>query len=261
MSDKTDLTRIDIDEDEFIAQAEENKGFSQNESIIPFTRILQPLSPQLGVTPGAQAGMLLNVATGHLTGGKEGMTIIPLQHRWNYTEWTPREEGGGFVADWDEDDTGWQSKCEPDQKYAYKPMTRDGHVIVKARHFFIFNLLNGEFEPSILPFTGTGLKVARGWSSMLQNAPKIMTSKGMMVPAHFYYLYKLTVEEVKNSQYRWFEPRINLVTNEEGKAVSIFDLNEGKNIWQAAVQFRNDLKAGTIKAASQEAEAQAEDTY
>jgi hypothetical protein len=243
---------LGIDEEEFIAQSEANSGFKKDESVIPFTRILQPLSPQIGVTPGAVAGMIMNIASGTLTDGNKGMKIIPVVHQWNYTEWVPRESGGGFVADWGEDETGWQAKCEPDQKYAYKPLTKDGHVIVKARHFFIFSLNDdGSIEPSILPFTGTGLKIARQWSNIMENAPKLKTSKGMRTPAYFYYVYQFKTEQVKNGQYTWYEPRIRLLSD-ENKAVSIMERGDGVDIWKAAINLRDSLKAGTIRAASQD---------
>ena len=153
-----EVTKIsEIDEDEFAAQAAANVGFTKAESIIPFVRILQPLSPQLQTTPGAQAGMIMNVANGLLWDGKSGIDIVPIMPVWNYTEWVTREAGGGFVHDWEQDEAGWQAKCDNDQKHAYKPMTKDGHVIVKARHFFILTLLDdGSFDIALLPFTGTG---------------------------------------------------------------------------------------------------------
>ena len=259
----SEIIKNEIDESELIDQASQNEGFTASESVIPFTRILQPLSPQLNSTPGASAGMLLNIATGRLTDGKKGMTIIPILHRWNYTEWTPREEGGGFVADWQTDEAGWQAKCEGEQKYAYKPMTRDGHVIIKARQFFIFSLFDdGTIESSVLPFTGTGLKIARQWSTIMQNAPKIKTSKGMMTPAYFYYLYDFKTEQVKNNQYSWYEPRIQLL-KEHDKAVSIVDIPGGLEIWKQAIAFRDSFNAGTLIAASQadEHSSGTEDTF
>jgi hypothetical protein len=253
-TENKEIVSVDINEDAFIAEAQKNTGFSKDESIIPFTRIMQPLSPQVNSVPGAVPGSLLNIASGNVTDGKIGMNIIPITHQWNYTEWVTREEGGGFVADWGDDESGWQSKCDNAQKFAYKPITNDGHAIVKARHFFVFNLLeDGTVEPSLLPFTGTALKIARQWSSMMQNAPKLSTSKGMMTPAYFYYVYNLTAEEVKNNNYRWFEPRIKPVIK-DGKYVSIMDYPNGKEIWQQAISFRDNLKAGTIKAARQDDE-------
>ena len=258
MADNEITTISDIEEDEFVAQAQTNVGFSKEESIIPFIRILQPLSPQLQTTPGALPGMIMNIANGRMFDGKIGVHIVPIMPMWNYTEWTPREDGGGFIKDWEQDEAGWQAKCDEDQKYAYKPMTKDGHVILKARHFFILTLLeDGGFDIALMPFTGTGLKVARSWSTAMANAPKIATSKGMMVPAHFYYVYNLTVEHIKNGQYNWYEPRIKLLV-EGDKAVSIMDRPDGKIIWKACIDFRDSLKAGTMKAASQSNEAVAQ---
>jgi hypothetical protein len=71
-----------------------------------------------------------------------------------------------------------------------------------------------------------------------------------MTPAYFYYVYKFSSEQVKNGQYSWYEPRIKLAT-ENGKAVSIMDRPDGKTIWKACIDFRESLKAGTMKAASQ----------
>jgi len=103
MADNEITTVSDIEEDEFVAQAQTNVGFSKAESIIPFVRILQPLSPQLQTTPGALPGMIMNIANGRLFDGKIGVHIVPIMPMWNYTEWTPREDGGGFVKDWEQD--------------------------------------------------------------------------------------------------------------------------------------------------------------
>lgn len=251
MSDNTEIVTGGISEEEFAAQAEANVGFTKDEAVIPFVRILQPLSPQLGNIAGATAGMIINVSTNRLSDGKTGVDIVPITHKWNYSEWVKREEGGGFVFDWDEDEAGWQSKCDEDQKYAYKPVTKDGHIIVKARTFFIFTLLeDGSYEPGMLPFTGTGLKIARQWSTLLANAPKIATSKGMLTPAYFYYIYKMQSEQVKNNQYSWYEPRIRHLI-EDGKAVSIMDRPDGAQIWKAAVDFRESVRTGSVRTASQ----------
>ena len=156
------------------------------------------------------------------------------------------------VRNWGTDETGWQALCEADQKFAYQPVTRDGHVILKARHFYILSLIEEDvIETSILPFAGTALKVARQWSSMMQNAPKIKTSKGMITPAHFYYLYKLTTEEVRKQAYRWYLPKI-LPLHDNGRACSVVDLKHGKEIWQQAIDFRDSFKAGNIRAADSE---------
>jgi len=250
--DRTLPAGTGISEDDFIKAAEQNKGFTKDESVIPFTKIMQPLSPEVGMVPGAAPGVFLNVATNRVIDGKEGMIVIPVVNRWNFTEWSASKgEGGQFVKDWGEDETGWQQLCEPDQKFAYQPITKDGHSILKARHFFIFQIDEvGDVEVSVLSLSATSLKIAKAWSSMMQYAPKISTRNGMMTPAYFYYTYKITTEENKNQKGRWFQPKIayNTVDN---KLITVLDLPNGKAIWNQALGFRDSLMAGDVRTASQ----------
>ena len=256
MSDADRLLPATLSDDEFVKAAMGNKGFTKDEGTIPFMRVMQPLSPQVG-NGDVVAGGYLNLATNKFA--KE-LLVIPVEVRWNYTEWSaPQGEGGQFVMDWGENESGWQDKCDGAQKFAYQPVTKDGHVILKARHFFIFDLDdNGGYERAIFPMYATSLKVAKVWSTMLQYAPKINTSRGMMTPAYFYYTYKLTLEEQKNAKGRWFVPKVtaNIIDN---KQVSVLELTNGKAIWDAAVKLREDLASGEAKAAAQETSE--EDTY
>lgn len=233
-----------LPEDQFIQEANRKEGFTRDESIIPFTRILQPLSPQINSTPGAEPGAFMNIATNTIN--KE-LVVIPIFHVWNFTEWTPRDQGGGFIRDWGEDMQGWQSKCDFDQQHAYIPETKDGHIISKQRHFFIFVMNeDGSYERSIMPFAGTSLKVARQWSSMMENAPKVETSKGLMTPAYFYYTYKITVTENRNTKGRWFLPMIRFNDNKR-----IIDYPNGEQLWKDAIAFRDSYRAGEVKIAEQ----------
>ena len=227
-----------------------NKKFTKDEGVIPFIRVMQPLSPQVndaGISPGG----FLNLATNKYS---KDLLVVPVDVRWNYTEWSaPQGEGGQFVRDWGENDKGWQDLCEGSQKFAYQPVTKDGHVILIARHFYIFdiNAETGEFERCIFPLYATGLKIAKAWSTMLQFAPKVATSRGMMTPAFFYYTYVVTLDEVKNTRnQRWFQVKINpnIVDN---KYIPVMDLPNGKAIWDAAVRLREDLTSGVARAESQ----------
>ena len=247
-----------IDEDAFIKAAMSNKGFTKDEGTIPFMRVMQPLSPQVGTIPGVTAGGFLNLATNKF---EKELLVIPVDVRWNYTEWSaPQGEGGQFVMDWGSNESGWQEKCAGDQKFAYQPVTTDGHIILKARHFYLFSIDEiGDYERSIFPMYATALKIAKVWSTMLQYAPKVQTSRGMMTPAYFYYTYKLTLDEVKNTRnQRWFQPKVtaNITDN---KYQTVFDLPNGKAIWEAAVKLREDLDSGEAKATAQEG--QGDDTY
>lgn len=252
MSEQLPMVPSQLNELDFIKEAGRNVKAKEDEGVIPFVRVMQPLSPQIGTVPNATPGAFVNTATNRVIDGKEGMIVVPITVRWNFTQWVTREQGGGFVKNWGEDEKGWQDLCVDDQKYAYQPTTRNGHAIVRARHFYIFTLDEiGEMEWGLIPFTGTSLKVAKQWTSFLQYAPKLSTSQGMMTPAHFYYTYKVTTEEQKNNMGKWFLPKVS-PNIRDGKYVSVMDYPNGKRIWDAAVAFRDSLNSGEIEAMSQD---------
>jgi len=226
------------------------QGFDRSEQVIPFLRILQPLSPQIQDMPGAKPGQFCNIATGKLNDKK---LIVPIVHQWNYTEWLPEREG--FVKDWGEDMQGWQNECDAENKNAFKPITKSGNNILIARHFFVFDIdeEDNDIEACIMPFTGTMLTRAKSWSSKITYAPKIKTGNGLVRAPFYYYNYRMTTEIIKRGPYTWYLPIINL-NMENGKAISTLDLPNGKAIWDAARRFEESYNAGEIKVASQEEE-------
>lgn len=242
MSDNLPALR-GLNEDQFLAEANKAEGFTQEESIIPFVKLLQPLSPQVNSLPEAQAGKFMNVATNTIY---DSLNVLPIFHVWNFTEWTSRDAGGGFIRNWGEDIAGWQEKCEDDQRNAYMPITKDGTIISKQRHFYCFAMNDdGTYERAIMPFAATSLKVARQWSSLLQNPPKVETSKGLVAPAFFYYVYTIDKTSQQNTKGRWYLPTVKF----SGKR--IVDYPNGNELWLAAIGFRDSFKAGEIQAASQ----------
>ena len=96
MSDNNEQlpTTLGIDEDEFVRESKANEQFSSRESVIPFTKVMQPLSDMSA--PGAVPGSLVQMSNNRVIDGKTGVTIIPILHEWNYTEWVSRENGGGL---------------------------------------------------------------------------------------------------------------------------------------------------------------------
>ena len=82
------------------------EGFTADDIAIPFINILQKLSHQVDEDDalhidGAKAGMLFNTVTEELFDGKDGIMFIPVHRVHSYSEWVPRDMGGGFVAQHD----------------------------------------------------------------------------------------------------------------------------------------------------------------
>lgn len=257
MSEHNLPATIGISDDEFLQAAADNEDFGRQDQVIPFLRILQPLSPQVQegeplYVPGAKVGMFWNAASNTIHDGNKGILMIPIAHQYNYVEWIPRNEGGGFVKDWKADESGWQQLCDADQKTAYQPRTKDGHVIARARHFFIyqFDPDTADIELSILPFVATSLRIAKSWSSMMLNAPKVRVGDKPVVPPYHYYVYHLQSERVTNAKGTWYLPKIRHHIK-DNKYQTIFDMPNGNALWKMAGEFKESLREGKIQIESQ----------
>ena len=263
MSDDTNKNELvtlgGLTEADFIKAAQGNRGFTKDETVIPFTRIMQPQSPQVGTAPWITPGVFLNLATSKVN--KELLCVM-VDVQWNYTEWTaPAGQGGQFVKDWGEFAKGWQELCDKDQWEAYQPVTKEGHSILRARHFYLLTIDEiGDYERTIFPFAATSLAVAKQWSAMVQYAPKVKTSQGMLTPAHFYYTYVLSLEEQKNNKGRWFKPKVS-ANIENNKYVSVLEMPNGKAIWEASEKMRDGLQAGEFRASNPVDEEGSDNTF
>lgn len=241
-----------IPDEDIVGEASRDRVFETDQLIVPFLKILQPLSPNVqeglpDYNPLAKPGMFYNTASNELYDGKTGIILVPITHQRSYTEWVPRSEGGGFVKDWGES-LAWHQVCEKSQINEYRPKTRDGHDILHSQfHYaYIVNTDTGDFVPVVFSFAGTLLKRARSWASLMANA-KIQTQNGPKPAAHSYYTYRATTEIQRNDKGAWYLPKItpNTIDN---KWVSVRDITGGADIWQSAKTFRQSLLEGTIRA-------------
>jgi hypothetical protein len=245
-----------VSDEEMFAEAEKDRGFETDELVVPFLKILQPLTPiclesSNDYNPAAKPGMFYNTSTEQLHDGKVGIVVVPITHQKSFTEWTPLASGGGFIKDWQES-LAWKSLLAEGQEDAYRPMTKDGHEIRRALLHFVYvvDATTGYYTPAVFSFAGTQIKRARRWSSMMANA-MIPTANGPRPAAHSFYSYKVTTDMEKNQKGTWYLPRIvpNVAAGENSKWISIRELINGRQIWDAAKAFRESLLAGTIHAA------------
>src|SRR3972149_1780606 len=110
---------------------------------LPFLAILQKLSPQcdennLLYIGGGKAGMVIEMASGRLLDGKQGINVVPCYFRKDLVEWTPREGGGGFVKS-----HGWQEKlmeqCERNDRGQL--IMPNGNLLVDTKYHYVLVLL------------------------------------------------------------------------------------------------------------------------
>lgn len=231
------LPALAIDFEEMAGEGLEE--YSAQDFAIPFLRLLQPLSPQAirkkdEYIEGAEPGMLLNSATNDLF---EDFTGIICHHKRSYIEWIPRNEGGGFVAEYKESD-GKHLEAE-------RTETDDGRIVdllpngneLKLTHtFYALQITDNGYHPVIICMTSTQIKKAKQLNSLI-DARKGITKEGKSFKYPIFAgVYKLKVISDSNNKgdfFNWSPEFVKIVDNQE-----LFD---------AAKDFRKIILEGQAK--------------
>lgn len=161
----TALDVVDLGEDEGVGL----EDVGMDEQRIPFFRILQTNSPQVNpgeaaYIPEAKAGMIMNTATGQLY---EEFDFVPVYRDHNYVEYTPRDQGGGFVGIWPVDDPRL-AKLKAEQSRFGRLTTPDGTELTET--FYLYSLIeasDGVIVRGMLGFASTQIKKYQGLLSRL----------------------------------------------------------------------------------------------
>lgn len=172
---------------------------TRDDQMIPFLNVLQGLSPQCGEDglDGARPGMLHDSATDELYSGKGGVLFLPCFTQQMYCEWTPREQGGGLVA-----------QHQPGSEYVERAMREAGTRFGKIRTsegtdlvqtFYVFGLLvNPDTRaggPMALALASTKIKPYRGWMTRLGKFMVQTSNGGKVRPPLFAHFTKITTRE------------------------------------------------------------------
>ncbi|MCK9569073.1 hypothetical protein M0R72_09035 [Candidatus Pacearchaeota archaeon] len=143
----------------------ENTG--RDDMLIPFLAALQALSPQVQAgTPdyieGAKTGDLYNTATKAVVDGRTGLLFIPCTTQHVFTEWVPRDSGGGFVGQHAADSAVVLAAKAASTKFGkYKHQTEKGENDL-VETFYLFGLTVEEDltnpQPAVIAITSTKIK-------------------------------------------------------------------------------------------------------
>lgn len=162
----------------FAADSAEFGGIDfKGDLAIPFIGVLQKGSPQVDdahakYIEGAKVGMALNTVTGSVIDmrrgkdGKGGVEVILCYYDKKFVEWVPREDGGGFVAQF-EPGAPEIDKCFLNDKK--RLVTPDGNLMVETAYHYILIRENPK-EPwqwAVFPSKSSSLKMTRKWNSMV----------------------------------------------------------------------------------------------
>lgn len=151
---------------------------SSDDFAIPFIGILQAQSPQL-IDPnmkivGAQPGTLLNTVTNEIMSGDDGFIFVPCVTEHVFTEWRPRDDGGGFA--------GRHSLASPVVAEAIqsgrrsekgnKPLLENGNELVETYYVYGYMLdsmeSNQDGDAVVLAINSSKIKVYKKYMSQLR---------------------------------------------------------------------------------------------
>lgn len=262
-----------LDEVEAYAAEDQQDDFGSEDIITPRMRILQSNSPQVKKSDqkyikGAEEGMIINSATGELFSGEDGFIMIPCYYQREWVEWIPQNAGGGLVRKWLQDES-FKELLLPEDGYAKMNLDYDpskplklyheekgkwishykGTEIVQTANYYVivYNKDNGRFYPAILGLSGTELKKSKPLASKITGSYYV-NSKGESKKAPYqYYTYLVRTVPEKNDKGSWFgfkvDQDIALYDSKDNK----FNFAGGKQIWEAAVEFRKLVLEGRVK--------------
>jgi len=236
------------------------EGMDSQDFMIPRISILQQMSPQVNkrdgqYVEGAEAGDIFNTVTRTATQGDKGITVVPIKYRRAYIEWKPRSSGGGFVRDHGTEGSVLDN-CEQDPE-TFRHVTGDGNEIVTTAEYFIFTVNDsGVYEPALLSMTGSQLKKARRWNSMMNQLKVTLADGNVISPALFYSGYQLTTVPEENDKGTWFGWEVEMLHGDNGGILE--NMDNGSDIYMAARSFKDQIQTGQVKVAPDQDSSQEE---
>lgn len=227
-----------------------NQGFeshTREDYAVPFLGVLQSNSP-LCETSTARPGMLVNTVTQDVYDGKKGIIFIPVDRQHNFIEWKPREQGGGFVAQ-HAVDSDVVKKAKAEQEFGkYKMVKGQPASNDLIETFSVYGIYVGEGgapEQMIISFSSTKIKTYKRWMTKARTIQVKLPNGHRQTPPLFAHKYRITSLAEKNAKGSFFNFHIDF---DEGDAEKC-RLPVDNALFQAAVDFFELLKGGTIKAA------------
>ena len=217
--------------------------------LMPMIGLLQDMSPFVkksegAYIAGAEAGMLINTATHELYEGNTGVLLVPCFYEAVLIEWVPRDNGGGLVKIYPDDDP-IQKTTRRKPNSATESLPNGNDLVRTAQHYcLLINEETGDYTRVVVPLSSTGLKKSRLWNSLMDNIRLQRADGTRYKPASFSHQYRLTTIPEKNKKGSFF----NVQPAVEGPVTD-------PAIYAAAREFYSMVASGEVRATPQRDEA------
>ena len=245
MADVTKKSNTNVSNilDDILETAGEGVDYETSDLQIPFIRVIQALSPQIkksdaAFIKGAEQGDLFNTVTGEVWKGEEGINVIPCYQETKHLEFTPRDQGGGFVG---ELPAGDPNILKTTRQGAKETLPSGNELDKSDQHYCMVLNKDGSAQPAIVDMKSTQLKISRRWKTQIA-MQKIPDKNGVMrTPALFATIWNLKTVEESNDIVTWYNYTVEKV-----------DLVKDKNLFIDAKNFRSSVESGAAKAVPEE---------
>ena len=196
---------------------------NQSDLGMPLLAIMQKMSPELDeddtkYVKGLKVGDVIMTTDKRVFASKsEALRFVPCGYKKAFVEWTPRESGGGFVAQHDE---GIMSKVTGKNEKGQDQLP-NGNLIVPTAYIigYVFDMETEDWVFAMIAMSSTQLKKARQWLNLMQSHKGVSKDgKRFMLPM-FSHEYKLSTQPESNEHGTWYGWKI-----ETGDMVTSNDL-------------------------------------
>ncbi len=237
--EETALVTMDFTEDA-------GAGFEDADSdsyAIPYLQILQSLSPQLNkrkaeYVEGANDGDFLQTVTQEVFAGEKGVILCPVYFSRLFTEWIPREQGGGF-----------RGRHKPLSEIVLSGLRGDsgnlhlqsGNILKDTRYHYCLLITDDGPQPVLITMTSSQIKVSKQWNTKARTL-RVPGKDGLPVmPPSFSHLYRAVSVQESNSKGTWngFKISRERILDPSNKGDVI--------IYHAAKEFRTQVSSGATE--------------
>lgn len=207
------------------------EDMTQADRSTPFLALIQSNSPQIKPghekqIKGAEQGNSFNTITGELFSNENGgVTIVPVYYEKTWVRWIPRDNGGGFLGSY-KDEEATKPIFIPQIAADYEGPS---NMVETANHYVLVKSGDGTWAPAIMTLKSTQLKASRDLNSLTT----MVSQKFGGVPV-FVKNYVLVSVLKKNDMGEFYVYKVT-----EGAFVT-------KDLLKQAKEFRDAIEAGLV---------------
>ena len=169
---------------------------------LPILRVLQDKSKALKTVDGAKPGMLFNTVTEDLFDGAKGVTVIVCAYKREYLEWEPYSGESKAPVQTYSSSSDILTKTKKDASNR-DVLPNNNYIATTMNYYVLVQDEKGFVSPAYLSMTGSALKKARRWNSVMMQVQIKKENGDTFNPPAFSQKYKLStfLEEGKMGSY------------------------------------------------------------